>query len=435
MPIVVSETDTFAQTVSRPANGELADAASIAQFEGINASRERWLYNRARGLVFDVTRAPYNADPLGVVDATSAVNAAISAAASAGGDVFAPGIFLCNGTINCDPLVNVRGLPFFSRLRSNSSSADLLSFATGSNSGNACEISDICFDAAVTNTGRAVFNHASHPVDVIFRNCFWNDPSGSGNLTGDIFNLAGASQFRLVDCKVSVLGSSAHAAVQSNAAGRFIMRGGSLIMPATFSGSLIQDDGWCDVEGVRFLLTSHLTGSPSCIKLSLGGRVVNNLFEDFGAGVAKIATESISGTARVNAAGNTYLSTTPCAGVFQLGSHLDLFPYWNETTPSLAFTLTRGAQALAVQMTGATGNRTITMPDIFYPGQEFDLLLFNNTGSGFFNTTLTGIDPLVGEVLMNAGQATSWRFRAMDPTGFTSYRWVPISGPTTFFAP
>src|SRR6187402_1999495 len=155
MPTTATDTDAFPSTVQRPNNGELADAASLSQGFNPVTQRTRYLLNRGRSALFDITRPPYSADPTGVADSTAGMQAAIDAAAAAGGHVFSPGGIFLHTQLTVPDGVSLFGVPGKTFWLHNHASADAL-VLSGTAASNPITIEDIQFIANVATTGNVV---------------------------------------------------------------------------------------------------------------------------------------------------------------------------------------------------------------------------------------------------------------------------------------
>jgi hypothetical protein len=241
MPVVVTETDTFSATLQRPSNGELADSASIQLPVEPLAKRTRWLYNRGRSALYDVTRAPFSADPTGVASSQAAFVAAIAAAAATYGDVYVPpGVFLHTG-LSVPYGVSIYFAPG-AYLSINDATANTLVF-TGSNDGPPSVISGGHFIGNVANTGTCVVNNSD--AHVIFERCSWNGFTSGGapssNLQGKLASTNSASsELLFVDCLLKVAGDINGLDVLQGKIG--VVRG-KLTMPATYNQTLFRVEG------------------------------------------------------------------------------------------------------------------------------------------------------------------------------------------------
>ena len=73
-----------------PSNASFTTDALIQDFSYAGYRRGEEPIPAITGPLFDVTAAPYNADPSGTTDSTAAIQSAIDAAAAGGGVVFLP---------------------------------------------------------------------------------------------------------------------------------------------------------------------------------------------------------------------------------------------------------------------------------------------------------------------------------------------------------
>jgi hypothetical protein len=261
MPTTVTESDVFVASLQRPNNGELADTASILLYLQHLANTRRWIYNRSRTALYDITRAPYNADPTGATVSTTGIQAALDAAGAAGGHVFSPGGTFRHGGLTIPGGVSIFGVPDKTFWLHDHATANGLVFLDPAD-GNPSVIQDIRFLGNIVCAGTHVVNNASARVQ--FVRCAWNGIDSVGapnnNLQGKIASIAAASsELTFIDCLIRVAGTlkGIHAT-----AGKASVVRGKMIMPATYSDSLAYAEltGGISLEGVYVDLTGHVTG-------------------------------------------------------------------------------------------------------------------------------------------------------------------------------
>jgi len=437
MPTAVSETDTFPQVIQRPNNGELADSASVAQFADAFGKRTRRNYNRSRSVLFDITRAPYNADPTGAADSTTAIQNAINDAAAAGGDVFCPPGVFQRGTLTIPAGVSLRGVPSVTYFVHNHATTNGLAF-TGSDSGSPRVISDIHFLGSIVGNGSSIVNNAG--ARVVFRRCTWNgtDQAGSpsANLQGKLASInAAASRLTFIDCDLNVAGILKGLHAQQ---GKIRVVRGSMSMPATYAEALAQNDagGSVTLRDVLVDLTAHVTGVAYVLYAN------SNDVADFAAlRDCEIDATGATGTL-------TAFQWTPDARVVMWGNKLSISgvaPFGANSAPharSLVelreYIQQDFSTSASIDLRNSYGYRThlvrndassvsIILPAGVIDGQELDFIYYNAGATGvtpaFATTPLTGTTvPTVG-----AGNTLTGHFRwAKREASGDSDRWIQV---------
>lgn len=428
MPSIVVETDTFAASVQRPNNGELADAASILQYESVDASRDRFLYNRSRSAQYDVTRAPYSADPTGGVSSQTAITNAIAAAAAAGGDVFIPpGTYLYTG-LSVPQGVNIFGGPGAELFNTGAGSSIVF---TQPNDGPPSVIEGLRFHASGVSTATVVTNSAD--ARAIFRGCVFNGYAAGGgyftNLQGKLALTGSAASWLIFEgCDFTVGGAliGLHCV-----AGRIAMLRGSLVMPGAYGTALAYvDAGELSLDRVRCDVRAHASGTaeilyaPSSAPISA---LRDCVIDDAGAAGTIYGHLWTSG-AKVAYHGNLYTGSavTPHGNsTAAAGSRIELEPTLAiDVGAAPTVDLTNSGRFKSILVKG-TASCVVTLPAGLFPGQELLFTFFNADISGHNVTFAT--TPLTGVTIPNpvgAGNTLScvlvWESR--DVSG--AYRWV-----------
>lgn len=432
MPSVATDTDAFPSTVQRPNNGELADAASISQAINPLTQRTRYAYNRSRSNVFDVTRAPYNADPTGVNDSKPAIQAALDAASASGGVVVAPGGLyrLDTGLLTYAGVVLI-GDPDRTRFNINHASQSLLSL-NSPGAGVAAYVDGIRFAGLVANSGVVVEIGATTDSGLILHNCAWN--GSSSNLQGTLVRNLGPTKVDLVRCNLNMKGTGI-GLVQSHASGWLNAHGGKIAAPAVYGNFLFHvAEGSARLNGVDFDLTAHASGGTLqavWVDSVVGSTALSGcafrgnaaLGTDIAIGAAADATL----ISECNSYSDIDILTRFSTGFLASGSRLDLQP----SSSGSSLTLPNNIVSLFLRHTGGS-DPTINMPAMRYPGQSLKLTVMNGHGSATWT-------PLIGTIAssllepIDAGRARSWQFSVLH--NFTDYAWVCTAGPTPQFVP
>ncbi len=388
MPSVIAETDSFPATVQRPNNGELADAASLLQALQPLTNRTKYNYNRGRGAQFDITRAPFNADPTGGSLSTTAIQSAIAAAASAGGHVFSPPGIFRHGPLTRPSGVSILGVPESTFWVFNDASGNGI-VTTGYNEGTPDVIQDIRFLANVPYTGTHFLNNTSGWIH--FVRCAWNGfefgGAPSNNLQGKILRSAGSfSKNTFIDCAINVAGDVT--AGLDCPSGEITVIRGKVSMPETFStgNRLIYIGERALIDGVTFDCSAHVGGTPSAIFAAASSSVCASAVRlktvgggdylfDWEAG-AKLRTSLVEMDGFPL---NMYRSTAKLAPGSRLERNEDAIYYALGT--SSGFTIPIAYACAFLNFEGAVPS--VTLPPALHSGQRQRIIIRNASGASW----------------------------------------------------
>ena len=422
--------------VTVPQPGDLRKAASVVLFAQQLADYAEATYRRTRRAQYDITNAPFNADPTGGASSQAAITAAIAAAAATNGDVVVPpGTYLHTGLTVPDGVCvyAAQGAEFFN---TDTTSASIV--FTQSNEGPPSVIEGIRFHASNPNTGNVITNNAD--ARVIFRRCSFNGYANGGgyftNLQGKIAATNSAlSELTFVDC-IMVVGGIVNGLHCTQGKIRVIR--GSMKMPATYSASLAwgESTGRVTLDGVYIDLTAHTTG------------VAQVLYANSSSASAFCAMRGCEIEATGALGTLTAFYWTPDANVVMTGNRMSttgVDPFGSISAPSSrSFVELReyvqqdfGASA-SIDLRNTYGYRThlvrnaagavsIILPAGVIDGQELDFI-YHNSGAGsvlpaFATTPATGTTvPTIG-----AGNTLTGHFRwaHRDASG-DSDRWIQV---------
>ncbi len=429
MPVTATDTDTFPSTVQRPSNGEVADSASLAQPVDALTKRTRYAYNRSASGIFDVTRAPFNADITGTADSTTAIQTAIAAAASAGGVVWFPaGIYLHTG-LTVPEGVDLEFAPR-AYLAMSHATADHLTF-TGASTYLPNLVLGARFVGNVFGTGSAV-RVATAGARVLLRGCSFNSASDVILLGrfGRVDSVGGKLRFE--DCLCYVVGTQR--AYEASGGGAIEVVGGILKMPAAYSTQLmyVNNGSRGDLDGVSIDCTAHNSGTASIL--------VADSASDAAMVNCKINAVGMSGNttgfawstaARVKALGNEWrisgAMTIYGSSLAAAGSELELLPYYTGSNGGNSYTVANGHRSVAVYNSAGVTAPTFDLPFAYVAGQELDLTIYNLSGVTWgFGLSGVGFKATQPTLFNNTG-ATA-RFVAQDPTNTSVPSWVQIGG-------
>lgn len=428
MPSVISETDTFAATVSRPNNGELADAGSISLYETADASRDRYLYNRGlTSMLFDVKRAGFGALGNATADDAPAIQLAINAASAIGGGVvvLSPGAYKLNSGLTLYKGVSLVGVPGHTVLTINHATAHTITLSTGTYSGHPQVISGIGFEGTVANTGYVIYDAGSQVRGVKIIDCSVN--YASANLQGTFFRSDGnaGSSYVLENVNARLVGAGVF--VSHVVGGDLVIRGGKVALPVTawaadaiYVGANVR----ARITGVRFDMTLATAGGGRVINASssLSALVIADcIFEDAASGINPIMW--ITG-ARITTAAlqfincNNYLSL----GQTAVGSVIELFPFSLATTTAASYTIPDNYKSFLLRTNSDT---VIRLPNGLFPGQEFQLSVYNYNGASTIAPSLA-VTPVTGNTVPTVVslKTMTGTFLWQDRDASGSYRWI-----------
>lgn len=429
MPTAATDTDVFTSTVQRPNNGENADSASLSQGFNPLTQRTRYLYNRSRSNLHDVTRAPYNADPSGAVSSQAALAAAIAAAFATSGDVFIPpGTYLYTG-ITIPQGVNIYAAQDVHLVNTGAGNSVVF---TDPNDGPPSIIEGIRFHSTSVTTATAVVNNAD--ARAIFYRCAWNGYVAGGgyltNLQGYIALVNSAdSDLQFVDCRI-ITGGTLKALYAM--LGKIRMLRGMLWMPATYADSLAYADptGQVELDDVQIDVYGHTTGSAQILyNASATARTAmrNCIINGTGAGGTIYGHLWVQDSLVANH-GNRYLGSTvtPYGNArAAAGSRVqleDTLAIDVGSAPTVDLTNSGRFKSILVK---SIAHCVVTLPAGIYPGQELLFTFFNADSSGHNMTFAT--TPVTGTTIPNpvgAGNTLSAVFVWESRDVSSSYRWV-----------
>lgn len=438
MPTVIPESDAFVATIQRPNNGELADAGSISLYAQHFANSRRWLYNRTRGQIFDVTRAPFNAQPNAGADATAAIQAALDAAAPVGGHVFAPGSFRLNSALQMYPGVNLFGLPDRTFFYNNHATNDLFVWGTSGMFGSFTEVSGIHFGALVDNTGRANYNSSGHAVRVRFDNCTWNNPIGSPLLKGKLLHVDGGSIFEFRDCSMrAVTGATTELLRINEVTGEIVLDHSRFVLPAAYASQMVVTTGGRIRANDNYIDLSAYGGANDIFHIDDTSQYHSFEQNHFrGGGGSTGFCFRLATSVQIHETGSIFdsVGTYVAAGPLSLGSELSLGRPLALTMSSAGpFTCQTGYRAQSFRCITNTFSigPTIVLPAILFEGQRFTLTVLNNSPTDWTNVLISGADVGAAALPVAIGNARSFTFSALDTNANGTLVWVIESDPTS----
>ncbi len=380
----------------------------------------------------------FGADPTGVADSTAAIQAANDAAETTGGWVwFPPGSYKHNSTLFGSPGVSWRGVANATFININHATLPQLVFNQGASGKLATTFEGLSFGALVDNTGNAVFNDAGNMVRVTFRNCAWNETmtGSSPLLKGKLLSLTGpGSQFEYHECTIIEKGTT-NAVFQLNSnLARLRLYNCTMVQSIAAAFQLVAvEDGTFETYGTYYDATLH-TGSSACLRfVSVGDYhiVHGNTFRTLTSSGPAMVFES---GVHVTETGSTFATINPYAvnGLLAEGSELSLGRALSTTSSATGnVQCSHGYRAQSFKLTSTHSGLgpSMLLPDIYFIGQEYEVTVWNNSGSTWTNGV--AFDAGVGDGAGNTtnGQARAFRFRAMDVKDTGTPMWVMMSDP------
>jgi hypothetical protein len=385
----------------------------------------------------DMGRLKYNvklrgATGLGVVDESAIFTATETALASLGGGAvfLPPGRYVLSANWVKNPLVDwvaIPGTVTVTRIGTAGGGDEFILINTGT-SGREMLIHGVDFEADSDMTGGTLFQGqgALTAVLVRFRQCRVN--RGSARLKGKIVDCNHTGSKVTFDrCDVNSLGNgSRFRAYQLEITGGDVTRD-----PINTTTFIDGQPGGLRIEGVTFHQTPTGAGGGAFIEPAGVCHIHNNTFDVDDSG-ATGPTYAISTTtdAMLFTSGNHFGVAAPYrfVGTCLVGSELqlqqDVLRYIGTGT---VVTLDDSIRSVLVQSTSAIPP-TVNLPNILTVGQEMDLAIWNNHGSGTWATPVLLVGPLVGDTASLSGlpdtKVFSARFVAKTVGGVN--KWVQI---------
>lgn len=428
-------------SLTLPSDGDPAVVASVnaAGFQYL-ADNTAWSLLQGAN-VFNVRN--YGAAGTGSGNDRPAFLSAMAAAASTGGGiVYAPaGHYLLGGGFAWDASVCLIGDGFDSFLELNHASDSFFNISIGGSSGHPLvRFENLVLGARVSNGGIVFLNNGtSSPV--MLRNVVINGGYAT-NLDGRPIDMsAGTTTWTITNCSITNR-SSAETISMGSANQQLILTNSSLYMPASYTAAMVRVVGRAVISGNLFDVSAHSSGlNPTCVNVAGAGTkpvaITGNLFFGAGSGPTKYAMAWTDG-AMINSSGNSYYYINrvyPGMGLLADGSEVDLLPETNQFSSSATITIDPGIALQEIVGTN-TSNPTLTLPKIFYEGQELVITLFNNSGSNWTGVALSTTDGVDGGVLggLNTGTCYCITLRAADVKISGTLRWTVV-GLSSAFVP
>lgn len=371
------------------------------------------------------------------VDDSVAFQAAQDALANVSGGtvLLGPKQYRTDQTIHFSSSVGWKGVPDATMWRNNHATRNHHDWVSGSPRSDHTLIENIIFGGLIGNTGIPVFS--SIAARAHYKNCSWNAPGYDDNLTGRLFNLQGAnSEFIIEKCHIyqKSTGGTGEVFFNSGAGSKlrlidnYVHQGVSSAAPV-----LSMVAGASFLKGNRFDAIDHV-GSENVLLVSdiLSQHIIEgNTFESaFSSGKALAYTAGAYITERAN---NMRLINMYGTNLLAEGSRLSLGRPLYTTTSSSSITCANGFEGQSISSTGTAP--TIGLPVILFPGQEFVLTVYNNSGSPWAGIGFgaSGSGGVTGST--PTGQARTYLWKAMSIVANGTFGWICIGSFSAAFTP
>lgn len=439
MPSVITETDSFATTVSRPNNGELADAASINAYETVDASRDRFLYNRHFAGNYAIGR--FGAVGSGVVNDYPAIAAAVAAAVAAGGGTvwLEPGkSYRLDSQLDLNGIVSIRAMKGVTvttptrLIRNHAGRLIKISNGFGINTRTAPEFSDISFEDVAANSQPMIEVQSNSSLSMLRCNL-----TGAAGLTGaELIKMSGGEYAALRVRDSWLYPNSGQYAIRHQI-GTLDISGTVFQFPTTYSQAIVLVDSISAFDPAVLRLTGNDFYAQQIASGSATGVGAQGAFWSIAANGNTFRAPNANFTGfdwaaaganrrRLNVRGNSYENVTRYflggGNPLDYGSDLELDPYKSFIFSGTGAVPT-GYRSVTMQCT--TGMTGVTLPTILFAGQELDLTVYNSTGGTTgFSVSNYGFKATQPTLFNSTG--ASARFVANDPTSTGTISWCQI---------
>lgn len=397
------------------------------------------------GLVFNVMDPQYGATGDGTTDDTTAVQAAMTAAAGGGTVFFPKGTYRVTGALNMTESCSLVGVkPGVSAIVHDSASADILNLTTGGSSPHV-EIKNLRFYHSQSNTG--IFLDVNATADVRIENCFVDDTDFDGATLIDWAGNGGSCV--LVDSTFEVAAATGKWFVNTSGSAKAALVARNCLFKAS-NAAWAPSPAGIDTDIARitscvFDASSSSGGTPKFMSFNgaagseQGVMVVGNYFighatptvvamEANAFGATSNFVEAANAFKNVDVhvstgAGVTDLEDSPHSIVGSRGFLADS----EATVGSVTYTVNPSRhRAVHLVRTTSTGDVGIDIDtaEMVPPGHEFDFIFENSAGGAvnvsfsatYFEGTHAGVNLSVAN-----GDIATWRFVSVDDTLTTSF--------------
>ena len=361
------------------------------------------------------------------VDDSAAFQAANDAMAQEnGGKVYLAGRqYRTDSQINLDPCVSWEGVTDATFWSNNHATRIHHQWGAGTSRVRQTLMENIIFGGIIGNTGNVI--NITHAINVRYKNCAFNAVSYEDNLQGKILSSTTTpfgGEIAFENCYLRAVGD---ASVLYSAANNSKLRleGNTFVMPSSFTRNLVENvDGVVEAYGNYFDATAHGGGADV---ISLLNNLDYHIFKGnkfksaFSAGVC--FRTAISGI-KLSETGSVFdtINAYGISGTLALGSELTLSNPIQTSTSATSINCATGYRGQRFRLTGTAP--TITLPTPLFYGQEFDLIVYNDSGSSWAGIAIVGGDPGAGIGTTASGTARTMKWKAADAKNTGTLRWI-----------
>lgn len=390
-------------------------------------------FGNLTGLVYNVKNPTYGAVGDGVTNDQAAIQAALTAAANAGGGIvfFPKGTYLVSTAIEWDHSVSAVGVGCGGSVikTGSASNARIITLTSGTASDTPHVFYGLSFDASQSNTGEQFYSTVA--VNVKFVGCEFGVSSNcAGNL---VRNFSNGGSMTFEDCRFTAYsGYCAYTAsdvvfeacrffagttTYNQELVRVDSETGLLPSYISFYGCYFDastvSNAPSDLHGMRVVSSIAYTSVSDSHFISTG-QLFTSAIRFLGGGLVKANGCHFSGcsTKYTGASG----ATTPLGA----GSYLDIVDRRRFLN---SFTVSDGYEFQEISSTGTAP--TITLPAMLYPGQKLFLHIYNNSGGNWAAVTFTGSynSLITGATAVNNGQTIFITAIVADTLSSGTYLW------------
>lgn len=322
-------------------------------------------------------------------------------------------------------------------LKINHASNAALTYSNAGGSGMPLRLVGARFSANVANTGASV--RLTAIVNLSLESCVFGASAGCNGKFVDMTGVTGPT-LTISDCWFT---SWASAVQLDLTIGTFRLARCRHNIPATYSVAAVKIDAaksW--IESPYFDVRSHSSGSMVCIEYTSASgdhHVDDATFLNDTDPAASVAIKWGANACKLIERGSVFGGNiTPYEGSVVLadGSSLDLRPHGSDVTTDDTYILPDDYRAFALSGDIATSPVVLTMPAMRYPGQEYDIQLYNSDGAvDWADVQLNALGPSVatgGATLAN-GQIRTGRLKVMRDHFQDRWYWMLIGDWSTMF--
>jgi hypothetical protein len=424
--------------------GNTADDIDWKVDVGGTASTLATVAAATEGLVFNVLDPAYGATGDGTTDDTTAIQAALTAAAGGGTVYFPKGTYRVTSALNMTESCNLVGVKAgVSRIAHDSASADVLNLTTGASLPHV-EIRNLQFYHSQSNTG--IFLDVNATADVRIDNCNIVDADFDGSVLIDWAGNGGSCV--LVDSQFEVNAAGGKWFVNTSGAAQAAFVARNCLFTAS-NAAWAPSPAGIDTDNARitscvFDASASSGGTPKFLSFTgtasdQGVSVVGNSFIGHATPtVVAMEANAFGATSNfvesANAFQNVDVHVSTGAGVTDLedsphsivGSRGYLYAA-EATVGAVTYTVNPSRhRAVHVIRTTSTGDFAVDIDTAEFvpPGHEFDFIFENSAGGNvnvqFDNTYFEGTHAGVNLVVAN-GDIATWRFVSADNNTSTQF--------------